>query len=248
MYKTIIIDDEPLALEDLKASINFGPDFTLIGEFTRSTEALDFLLDKGTANPDVVFTDIKMPKITGLRLMEILREAGLACLVVVISGYDEFSYAQQALRQGAVDYCLKPVNPEAMDLLMERLRRQLAAKAPALPSMPLQSDAVFDKVLQYIDGNIDRPISLDEVAQKFYINKSYLCALFRKTKNTTFSFYVAEKKIARSILFMQSDKSSLDDIARAVGYKDYFYFSRTFKRVTGCSPREYKKRMAGQSL
>jgi two-component system response regulator YesN len=243
MYRVVLVDDEPLVLVDLKASIPWEPDFALIGEFTRPAEAIEYALAQ---QPDVVFTDIKMPKVTGLQLMERLRETGLDCLFVVVSGYGDFSYAQQAMRQGAVDYCLKPVSPQALGPLMARLGRLLSAKG--LPrALPCQGESTLEKVLRYIEAHLDQPITLDEVARQFYINKSYLCALFKKHQHTTFSLYVAEQKVGRSIQLMRDSGASLEAIALAVGYRDYYYFSRVFKRIAACSPREYQKRCRGQA-
>jgi two-component system response regulator YesN len=78
--------------------------------------------------PDVVFTDIRMPVMDGIELIERLKEDYGTIETVIISGYDDFHYAQQALRYGAADYLLKPIEPDALNQTLERLLERFRAK------------------------------------------------------------------------------------------------------------------------
>ena len=126
MYKVLLVDDEPWALRGIKETFQWKEmGFEVMYETTKSTEALEIIL-KG--NVDVVFTDIRMPKISGLELMKKAREQGNDNEFIVISGYGEFSYAQEALKQGAFDYCLKPLQFEEADILLKRLKKHMDKK------------------------------------------------------------------------------------------------------------------------
>lgn len=119
MYKVLLVDDEPWVLEGIKRLFNWEQEgFTVIGQTTRSAQALEIIQEK---TPDVVFTDIRMPKISGIELMQKVRELKMSTEFIIISGYSEFSYAQEAIRLGAFDYCLKPIEEEYTKDLLKKL-------------------------------------------------------------------------------------------------------------------------------
>ena len=126
LYKIVLLDDEPMILEGLKSTFpwrEYG--MTLSGAFTKATEALDFIL---RTRPDAVFTDIRMPVISGIELVRQLRDRGYDTEVLIISGYDQFEYARDAVRLGAFDYCLKPIDTEITGQVLERLKERLDRK------------------------------------------------------------------------------------------------------------------------
>jgi two-component system, response regulator YesN len=126
MYKVLLVDDEPWVLKGIRETFDWSKEgFTVIQETTRSVVALEIILEE---RPDVVFTDIRMPKISGIELMQKVREQGLDTEFVVISGFNDFVYAQQALQQGAFDYCLKPLQMDYAERLLVKLRKHLDIK------------------------------------------------------------------------------------------------------------------------
>ena len=126
MFSAILVDDEYWALRGIHEAFPWEKaGFRVAAQTTKSTEALELILRE---EPDVVFTDIRMPKISGIELMEKVREAGLNTEFVIISGFADFTYAQQAIRQGAFDYCLKPLDLESSAELLNRLTKHLKTK------------------------------------------------------------------------------------------------------------------------
>ena len=106
MYTVVIIDDEPWALQGLAEIIDWSRDgFSIIGQFTDPDEAFEFLREK---EPDVVFTDIRMPGLSGLDLIEMSKREGLNCEFVLISSYEDFEAAQKGIRLHVWEYILKP--------------------------------------------------------------------------------------------------------------------------------------------
>ena len=96
MYTVVIVDDEPWALQGLAEIIDWNNEgFSIIGQFTDPDEAFEFLCKK---EPDVVFTDIRMPGLSGLDLIEMSRVKGLNCEFVLISSYEDFEAAQKGIR------------------------------------------------------------------------------------------------------------------------------------------------------
>lgn len=137
MYKVILVDDEIWSLEGLAVSFQWEENgFQVIGKYTESLEAV--LRIKETY-PDVVFTDIRMPDMTGLEMMREIRETNLDTEFIIVSGYAEFEYAREAVRQGAFDYNLKPVDFEEADKLLKRLKDHLDHRRFILDGRILQS-------------------------------------------------------------------------------------------------------------
>lgn len=126
MYTAIIVDDEPWSLIGIRNAFNWNSyGLEIVGEFTDSEEACDYIRNK---TPDVVFTDIRMPKYSGIDLIRMARELDIDTEFVIISGFAEFSYAQEALKFGALDYCLKPIDIDKTDALLEKVRKHIVKK------------------------------------------------------------------------------------------------------------------------
>lgn len=130
MFSVLLVDDEPWSLQSLYRIFDWHANgFEVIGKTTESKEAFSLICSE---EPSVVFTDIRMPGLSGLELMKLTRERGIDTEFVIISGFADFTYAQEAIRQGAFDYRLKPVEADdgAEDLLT-RLYKHISKKRKA---------------------------------------------------------------------------------------------------------------------
>lgn len=125
-YRVMLVDDEPWILQGLCESFPWEKyDMHVAGSYTKASLALEAILEQ---KPDAVFTDIRMPGISGIELMHALRDSGLDTEIVIISGFSQFEYAREAIRVGAFDYCLKPIDEEMTDSLLSRLKVKLDKK------------------------------------------------------------------------------------------------------------------------
>ncbi len=123
MYTVIIVDDEPIIKKSLTKLIELKfPHFKVIGYADNGNEAFDLTCQY---LPDLIITDIRMPEMDGLELMKKIEVLEKDIKTVVVSGYDEFEFAQHALRHGAVDYLLKPIKPEMFYKMLEKVENQL---------------------------------------------------------------------------------------------------------------------------
>ncbi|MGO4494966.1 response regulator [Paenibacillus sp. 2RAB27] len=143
MNRVIIVDDEPWAIKGIRNAFNWTKyGFEIIGQFTSVHKAFDFICED---RPDLVFTDIRMPEISGLDLMRKTKDMGLDVDFVVVSGFAEFAYAQEALRYGALDYCLKPLDIEMADPLIEKLALHFSTKRSMKNNQILEALTSSDK-------------------------------------------------------------------------------------------------------
>ncbi|MBD2871706.1 response regulator transcription factor [Paenibacillus arenilitoris] len=126
MYRVIIVDDEPWAIKGIRNAFSWKKyGFEIIGQFTSSHEAFEFICEE---RPNLVFTDIRMPEISGLDLIKMTKARDLDVAFIIVSGFSEFAYAQEALRHGALDYCLKPIDIEMADPLIEKVALHFSKK------------------------------------------------------------------------------------------------------------------------
>lgn len=108
MYSVLVVDDEARQREAVIKSVDWEKaGFNVVGDAENGIEALDLL---ETLEPNLILTDIKMPLMTGLELARRVREISPATKLVILSGYDDFEYAQEAFRYNVIRYLLKPVS------------------------------------------------------------------------------------------------------------------------------------------
>ena len=106
MYKVVVVEDE----KRVRQGIIMGTDWTKIncivmGEAANGEEGVEIIRK---CRPDIVVTDIRMPKMMGIEMIERIQEYGLEPYVIFLTAYDDFTYAQQAIKLGVADYLLKP--------------------------------------------------------------------------------------------------------------------------------------------
>ncbi|MFN7014178.1 MAG: LytR/AlgR family response regulator transcription factor, partial [Bacteroidia bacterium] len=114
--KTLIIDDERLARQELKKLLQKYPEIEILDECSNAVEALEKI---PALNPDLIFLDIQMPEINGFQLLEKLENVPR---VVFVTAYDE--YALKAFEFNALDYLLKPVHPERLDETINKILQE----------------------------------------------------------------------------------------------------------------------------
>jgi len=122
-YKVFFVEDEIVTREGIRDNVNWREHgFEFCGEATDGEMALPLLQ---TIRPDVVLTDIKMPFMDGLQLSKIIRERMPGVKIIVLSGHDEFEYAQQAIELGVTEYLLKPVTVQTLHQTLQKIAAQL---------------------------------------------------------------------------------------------------------------------------
>lgn len=144
--KVMIVDDEQLIIKGMKTIIQKKSwQYNVVGEALGGEEALS-VAEK--CQPDLIITDICMPDINGLVLIERLKELLPETKFVVLSGYGEFSYAQEALRLGVADYLLKPVNSKKIYELLEKITKEF--ETAGIRALEEQAKKLKENLYQYL--------------------------------------------------------------------------------------------------
>jgi YesN/AraC family two-component response regulator len=257
IYKVMLLDDEPWQLKGMGEMIPWNSaGFRISYALDKPVDALNLL---STGNIDVLLSDIRMPGMSGLELLGRLRSDGIDTAVIFLSGYAEFEYAQEAIRMGAYDYLLKPFNIEEMPAFLDRLRLHLDKKS-AVNSLILR-DRIENKketeidlegkktvkaMMAYIDAHYASPVSLAELARNCNTNTTTAERLFKKHLKTTFIRHLTHVRIKMACGLLRAGNESIEEICSQVGYEDYFYFNKVFKKETGSTPYRYRKNKGSQ--
>lgn len=335
MKHILIVDDEPLTVKALVTVLRQYPQ--PVGSIRTAADGAQALRMIEESPPDLLLTDIRMPKMDGLELCRQVHERYPRIRKVIISGYGDFEYAQACISYGVKEYILKPFTPakihsllavllpksdstfsiarfeehieriveavwaldtpqaeaqleacrsycraasateaewaNLMDDSLSMIRKRLAQRGfePPAAAEPMQDAGATDeryiglyvqvlrwidelalrrggqdlmqKAKTYIDEHITREVSLEDVADFLGITPPYLSLLFKKVHKTSFVQYRIAKRIQLAKRLLEVPHHRTNDIAFEVGYENYPHFSRTFKKVTGLSPQEYRSKL-----
>lgn len=183
-----------------------------------------------------------MPGYNGLELLAHLKEKEMGIQVIFISGYSEFEYAQSALRMGAFDYLLKPIEQDKLNEVLTRIQDKGSSS-----DIPRQEEDVnptlLNRVIREIKDQYTENITLTGLSEKYKVSTSHLSSLIKAELGLSFSEYLASKRIQKAKELLADETLSIDSIAEMVGYNDYFYFTKVFKKSTGISPSKYRKNL-----
>ncbi|SNZ11504.1 Helix-turn-helix domain-containing protein [Terribacillus aidingensis] len=247
MFKVLLVDDEPMLLEGISSIVEWERHGTkLEGVARNGLEAMEFIEKHA---PDIVITDITMPGLDGMGLIEQGSKMSPLIKWILLSGYNEFEYAQKAMRFGVKHYLLKPSSEEDIQEALAEVVQELGEKrvqAKKTPSETKRYSSVVNKMIDSIGDNIENPdLSLRWVASEvLYMNTDYLGKLFKKEVGEKFSAYVLNRKIDKALDIMEKQNDiKVFELAEKVGYgNNPQYFSHIFKKRTGSTPTDWIKK------
>lgn len=332
----LIVDDEVMIRNGIKHMVSsYGKPFSTIRLAENGEQALAMIAERP---PDLVITDIRMPRMDGLELSRNIHELYGYITVVIISGFAEFEYAKKCVAYGVKEYLLKPVVKkdihEMLDKLLPGMEKSVVAPTQAkkwLDEMtehmwqlqtkemercledwlaycrertehPEQLRALlqdschgvldrlkekghhdpqasapilkgsFEEVMEafreqirsiageltarrggfkdlmaeakaYIDQNIGKEVTLEEVANLVGLTPNYFSMFFKKATGVTFINYRMTRRMELAEQLLALPHYRIVDVAHEVGYEDYSHFAKTFRKMKGLSPTEYRSRL-----
>lgn len=253
MLKVLLVDDEVWVINGLIRKVHWADyGMNVVGTAIDGIEALKLAKE---LDPQVIITDLRMPGADGLSLIKELHDLNNEILCVILTGYDDFEFTQKALRLGVFDYLLKPVTKEILEDLLFRIciklkdhksdSKEIKAIDPKVTTK--HNNYMISKITEYIQDYYQQDLTLSSVAAKFEVNSSYLSAIFTQSMHETFCQYLARVRVDKAKQLLQYTKYSVNSIASRVGFSDYQHFVRTFKRVTGNTPTEFRNQHAEEA-
>ncbi|RPF42384.1 two-component system response regulator YesN [Hydrogenoanaerobacterium saccharovorans] len=247
MYKVLIVDDESIIVEGLTRIVPWERYCCeVVGS---ANDGVEGTLAIRKQKPDILFTDIRMPGKDGLGMLAGIKSEFPDMQVTVLTGFRDFSYAQEAIKLGVTRFLLKPSKmdelEEALDAMTSNLHsllhnsRQTAVQAPTNHS-EVASSFIVRQAVSYIEEHCSEKISLCDVADKCYVSQWHLSKLLGKYTNQSFYDILNGARIAKAKELLYNPALRISDISEMVGYIDTAHFSRVFKKSEGISANEYR--------
>lgn len=238
--KLLIADDEDVIRNGISKYIQLHTNrYEQIYLASNGQEASDMIF---RYKPDLMLLDVQMPLKDGLEVMQEAKHAGILPDTIILSGYDEFRYAQQAVRCGAKDYLLKPSrSTDILKKLNEVADAKFGVVSDGTEVLTESKNSQVEYARHYIDEHYFENLTLQDVADKVGITAGYLSTLFSQKLSLGFVDYLNQLRIEHACSYLTQNYFKTYEIAYKVGFNDEKYFSKVFRKVMGQSPSEYRK-------
>lgn len=267
MIRVAIVEDEPWVRRLIIAEIpwdRFG--MKLVAEVDNGPQAYEACL---SVKPDIIFADIRIPGMDGLKLIERLRPRLTHTRFLIITGHADFHYAQEAVRLGVTDYLLKPVRSNDITAILEtvcgeiareqanrrriaRMRRENATLQASLRSQTGFAetrrsirDPRIDKALVSIREHIAEQIPLEEIASSVGMSRSSFSAHFRLELGKSYVKFLSDLRAELAADLLKRPELTIAEIGSMVGYADPNYFARVFKTRFSVTPKDFRREFFG---
>ena len=260
LLKVFLVDDERLIRKHLMNCINWEQEgFEIVGESSGRLDAMDQIMK---LRPDLIFLDINMPVINGLDLGKMILDKIPEVKIIMLTGYEDFDFAREALRFGAFEYLLKPINPKEIKKVLKEVRSaieerkshwdmvdslkkkvsDIGADEKEVPK--IKPDSLVGRVQTFIDENLsDTSLTQKKTAEVFYVNASYLSRTFKQSVGVSFVEYVNKQRMQKAEELLRYEALKSYEVAAKVGIEDPHYFGLLFKKHAGMTVSEYKNRL-----
>lgn len=261
----ILDDDLPKNTKPIALCVDdFKPFRILIGESLKhdfqileAENALIALELMKNHVPDIIITDLKMPKMSGMEFISIIRNDSVlsGIPIVLLSAVTEELSQIEALATGADVYITKPFQPNVLKAQIKSLiafKRRLRTKLFNIEPTPIQhkgkldsNDKQFiDSLFKSIENNSMNPnFSVEDLAQMLNTDRSVLFRKVKKLIDKSPSSLIQEMRINKAMSLLRSKEGNVSEIAYACGYNSLSYFSQAFKAQVGKSPSEWLSEM-----
>ncbi|WP_409342544.1 response regulator [Paenibacillus sp. MBLB4367] len=245
MYKVLIADDEAFIRDRVKNNMPWEDiGFEVAGCASNGEAAIQMIRD---CRPDAVLTDILMPNMNGLELADHLRKEFPHIKVALMSAYDDFQYAKEAIRFGVRGYLLKPVMRDELVGLFRDISRDLEKEAGQRVTvenavrMGEAGNSYVANAKRYIAENFAERIRLEDVSERLHVNPNYFSTIFKRETGGNFIDYLNEVRINESKKLLLHTDFKVFEISMRVGYGNFSYFNKMFKRLSGVTPQTYRE-------
>ena len=271
MYRILIAEDEKIILKGIRYATDWAKlGCVVVAEAENGRQGLALIAQ---TKPDIVLSDVRMPLLDGL---EMIREAAKThhFETILISAYDEFAYAQEAVRLGVSEYLLKPINgvqlEQAVAHVCQKCRlsrevQQLEAQmrkaerpAPAGSSQCCLDVAGLEQkkrtlsrypgqMVQEVQRGYSQHLGLLELSEKYGVSTTHLSREFKKEMGCTFNDFLSRYRISRAVEMMKHGTYHIYEVAEMTGFSNYKYFITVFHKYMECTPTEFMQANGAKS-
>ncbi|MCU6708886.1 response regulator [Paenibacillus sp. J5C_2022] len=254
-WSVIVVEDEDYVRDAIIKLIPWEEEgFQLVGVASDGIPALELIRRE---RPDLVITDIVMPRMDGIHLLKQAREEGSAAKFIMLTCMNEFEYAQQALEYGASSYILKlsmdidklraSLKKVSEDLMNDSLKKRLVSQLEQheLHKPYSTNHPQVNEVLHYMQLHYAEDITLKSMAKRAAMEEHYFSALFKKKTGENFNRLLQKIRLEHAKVLLKETDFGMNKVAAKVGLGSDHYFIRLFKREYGQTPGDFRKRQGG---
>ena len=241
MYRVVLIDDENIIVEGLRRVVKWEDyNCQVVGTAQDAASGRELI---NSLKPHILFTDIRMPGEDGLSMLAGLRSEFPDMQVSVLTGYRDFTYAQEAIRLGVVRFLLKP---SKMDEINEALRTMVERldKLPRVDEADEQDNSacsfIVNQARAFMEEHYSEKLTLQMVADYCYVSQWHMSKLLNRFAGKSFYDILNAIRIHNAKRLLADPKLKIGEISELVGYADTAHFARTFKKLEGMSANEYR--------
>ena len=252
--KVLIVDDEEIIVQGVLKHISRleDMDVTAVGACS-GTEAQTTM---ELFRPDLLITDIHMPVMNGLDLIQQVQARNLCPRCIVLTAYEEFEYARRALEMGVLGYMVKPIDWDELDTRLRQLSQESRSRLQAdeilrryeslyAHTLPQRLSPTLKKITRYVQKNYAQDLSLMQLSFQTGLTESYICTLFKKEMGITFLDYVNELRLYQAMrALVESPRLPVRDVAAMVGYGSERQLFRLFNARLGMTPQQFRDQNA----
>lgn len=242
MYHVVIVDDEPIIVEGISKLVpweKYG--CRVVACAYNGKEGLETIREN---SPDIVFTDISMPGMDGLKMIAALKSEFPQMQISILTGYRDFDYCQEALRLGVCRFLLKPSKleeiEEALRVMADTLKKNNVEPKEESSEENSAGCFIVKNALAYMEENYAQKLTLGLVAEKTYVSQWHLSKLLNKHEGRNFSEILNQIRVEHAKELLNEMQLRIADISEMVGFTDVAHFSRVFKKLEGLSANEYR--------
>ena len=243
MYGLVIADDELIIRQGLMTIPWNECNIEVLGIASNGKEAYDMVREK---RPDILLTDIRMPGMDGLSLIEAAKKHNPEIQAILLTGYEDFDYARDAIRLGAIGYILKPSDPEEIIESIERAKKKLEdihGRAIVSAKNRKVKNKIICKLIDYIEKHYKEEITLLTAAEHVHMNHIYLSRLFKKETGETFLDYLTKFRLKKPAFFLRKMNIEYMKSLRKSGLTIQVISSQVFRKYYGMTPSEYRNKL-----
>lgn len=259
IFSVAIADSDDRVIKTLSESVlSVNSSINIVRTFNDGKSLLHYLHHNFV---NLVICDCELSNVNGYRIAEYLTEFCPETFILLMGKIRSFETVKNALKSGATNYLLKPLNrKELKETVANLYNKKNNYSSFALRSVigyiedivktkfdenELMSESltytknVIEKANEYINENYSKDITRKDVADAVYMNPSYFSRYYKKKTGVFYSDYLTEVRISHAKELMKTDKS-ITEICHAVGYNTRRYFNANFQTVVGMTPKEYR--------
>lgn len=239
--KVVIVDDEYHILSGITRMINKTRNFEVSSSFQKGKEALGWISHNSV---DFLISDIRMPELDGLQLSSKVAKLWPQIKIILLTGYADFDYVQQALKLGVFDYILKPCSSQEILNTLERASNNSLGELELSLNINVDTDNPWISTsLKYIVEHYNKDLSVEQIANHVYLSPSYFSTLFKESTGYTVNQCIHLVRIEKGKQLLASLEYKGYEIANIVGYKTFRHFNEVFKKFVGTTPSDYRKHL-----